>query len=351
MQIKEVARQLNTTTRTIRFYEEKGLIHPIKQENEYRIFTEEDLVRISTILALREIGITINEIKQLLNDGSRSINSYLNIQRSALFEKWLELKDMIATIDQMLERSNDGQTEMSEILELSEHLKNLNSIRKSWEDKWNFDSQAVDYDQNLKMHGYHFNVHQDYTRALKRVVETIQLKKGDTCLDIGIGTGNLGSKFIAHGVNVIGIDQSKNMLHECKKKHPEIDTRNGHFLALPVMDHQIDGIVSSYALHHIEDEQKLMAFEEMDRVLKPEGEICMVDLMFQNKSHRKAVIDHFTNTGNKVAVYSIEDEYYADRSVLIDWFKTNDYQVETYTFNPILSMIYAKKQIEGGSNC
>ncbi|MDY0409593.1 MerR family transcriptional regulator [Paracerasibacillus soli] len=32
MQIKEVAQQLHTTARTIRYYEEKGLIHPDKDQ-------------------------------------------------------------------------------------------------------------------------------------------------------------------------------------------------------------------------------------------------------------------------------------------------------------------------------
>ncbi|WP_121640846.1 MerR family transcriptional regulator [Virgibacillus sp. Bac330] len=63
MYIQEVAKRLNTTARTIRFYEEKGLLSPSKQANQYRTFTDEEVVRISTILALREFGVGIKEIK------------------------------------------------------------------------------------------------------------------------------------------------------------------------------------------------------------------------------------------------------------------------------------------------
>ncbi|AXI10747.1 MerR family transcriptional regulator [Oceanobacillus sp. 143] len=67
--MKEVARKLNTTPRAIRLYEEKGLITPKKDKNnDYRLFTEEEIHRLSTILTLREIGVPIKEIKKSLTD-------------------------------------------------------------------------------------------------------------------------------------------------------------------------------------------------------------------------------------------------------------------------------------------
>lgn len=340
MHIKEVAEQLNTTTRSIRFYEEKGLIAPEKDKgNDYRVFTEQDVFRLSTIMALREVGFRVNDIKNLLADPNMSMKQYLDVQRTALFEKWLEMRDMIDTLDQMMENNDSIQV----IHKLAQHLKNLKQIRSNWQDKWNFDSQAADYDQSIKKHGYRFNVHQDYDNALDKVVETIQLKNGSTLLDIGIGTGNLGSKFLESGIQVIGVDQSEEMLNVCKEKYPAIGVRKGHFLALPLMDHTVDGIVSSYALHHLPDDQKLLAFKEMSRVLKPGGQICMADLMFADQAHRVQVLQAYHQAGNTEAVYAIEDEYYADRSILIEWLAANGYHVKTYQFNPILSMIHAMK--------
>ncbi|MTW86792.1 methyltransferase domain-containing protein [Virgibacillus dakarensis] len=341
MQIKEVAKRLNTTPRTIRFYEEKGLISPVKAtENDYRSFTEHDVMRLSTVLALREIGVSVKDIRKILEKPDMSMRQYLNVQRSALFEKWIEMKDMIETIDNMLE-TDDGN-----IYALSQHLKAMKSIRKGWNDKWNFDHQAADYDQNIKMHGYRFNVHQDYERALAKAAKTVQLKHGGSCLDIGIGTGNLGSRFLQHGVHVIGVDQSEEMLKKCSEKYPEIETRKGHFLALPLLDNQVDGVVTSYALHHIPDEEKLLALAEMDRVMKDNGQLCIIDLMFLNKQHREQVIKAFHLAKNSEAIGAIEDEFYADRSKLLDWFQMNNYCVETYQFNNILSMVYAVKDKE-----
>ncbi|WP_158589656.1 class I SAM-dependent methyltransferase [Roseburia sp. 1XD42-34] len=253
------------------------------------------------------------------------------------------MKDMIHTMDGLLEQGMESSISNSDLIAISQHLKRLKSLRKSWRDRWNFDLQAADYDQSLKLHGFRFNVHQDYDIALEKVVDTMPLEAGQTCLDIGIGTGNLGAKFLAKAVHVIGVDQSEKMLQACKRKHPEIDVRKGHFLALPILDHQIDGIVSSYALHHITDEQKLLALAEMDRVLRPTGAICLVDLMFQNDAQRKEALQHFEESGNNEAIYAIEDEFYANRSLLVEWLRSHNYQVTTHTFNPILSMVYATK--------
>ncbi|WP_042144151.1 MerR family transcriptional regulator [Paucisalibacillus sp. EB02] len=340
MKINEAAKFLSTTPKTLRFYESKGLITPEKDENnQYRYYTEHDLYRISTILALREIGVSVEEIKTLLNNPNLSMNQYLDIQRSALFEQWIEMRDMIETIDQMIESGNNS---IENIHQLANHLKNLKEIRSKWQDRWNFDDQALDYDENIKKEGHIFNVHEGYDEALATVEELVNVEAGDIVLDIGIGTGNLGSRFLKGEVHVIGVDQSERMLKVCKEKHPKIETRKGHFLALPLLDHSVDSIVSSYALHHLPDEEKVLALMEMTRVLKNNGQICIADLMFEDQSHRKKVIESYQQAGKHIAIEVIEDEYFADKALLVNWLRENGFQIETIQFNDILGLVYAR---------
>lgn len=63
MKIKQVAKQLNMTSRNIRFYEEEGLIHVGRSDNNYREDNEEDIKRLKEIKVLRDIGIPIADIK------------------------------------------------------------------------------------------------------------------------------------------------------------------------------------------------------------------------------------------------------------------------------------------------
>ena len=120
-------------------YEEKGLIKPTKRENDYRTFTDEEVIRLSTILALRELGLEIKAIKQLIDGHVYSMYDYLNIQRERMIERWLEMKDMIQTIDRILEQHKDDGISVEDVVTLSKHLKNLKTMRKSWSDRWNFD--------------------------------------------------------------------------------------------------------------------------------------------------------------------------------------------------------------------
>ncbi|GGD15791.1 MerR family transcriptional regulator [Pontibacillus salipaludis] len=343
MKIKEAANRLNTTPRTIRFYEEKGLIQPDKGENDYRSYNEHHLWKLQTILSLREVGMSTQQIKHTLQN-EEEVECYLNVQRSALYEQWLEIKDMIGTIDQMLDKSTDEGFVKEDIFALADQLKNVKEKRKGWQDQWDFNGQARDYDKSLKMNGYRFNVHEHYEEALEKAVEVVQPKEGEKGVDIGIGTGNLGSQFTPKGACIIGVDQSDEMLSVCKEKHPQIDVRHGHFLALPVMDGEVDFITTSYALHHVTEEEKELALREMDRILKPNGRIAIVDLMFADQHDRECVVGDFKDAGNQEAIFAIEDEYYANRSNLVAWFEQLGYKVHTHSFNNILHMVYAEKQ-------
>jgi len=340
LKIKEAADRLNTTSRTIRFYEEKGLIQPEKGENDYRYYNEADLWKLQTILALREVGMSTSQIKMTLQDEQEVSKYYLNLQRSALYEEWLEIKDMIITLDQMLEQPSFSQ---EDIFTLANHLKDLKRKRKNWEDQWNFDSQAEGYDTSLKKSGFRFNVHEFYDDALTSAVGYVEPVAGETGLDIGVGTGNLAEKCLGAGAAMIGVDQSEEMLRVCRKKNPQVDTRHGHFLALPLMDKQVDFIVSSYALHHLTDDEKLLALQEMDRVLAEGGRIAIADLMFENPSQKNEVMIAFKTQENDEAIFAINDEYYGMRSELIHWLERHDYRVDTQRLSDILHVVFAEK--------
>lgn len=343
LKIKEAANRLNTTPRAIRFYEEKGLIEPEKGENDYRHYNDQHLWKLQTILALREVGMSTSQIKSTLQD-DKEVSKYLNLQRSALYEEWLEIKDMITTIDQMLNKQQNTTLSTQDIFKLADHLKDMKQKRKSWDDQWNFNEQAHDYDTSLKMNGYRFNVHEFYNEALAKAVQYVSPQPGEQGVDIGTGTGNLASLCLEKGASMIGVDQSEEMLNQCAKKFPSIDTRHGHFLALPVMDNQANFIVSSYALHHVTDDEKVMALQEMDRVLQSGGRIAITDLMFLNKEHKQATMKKYEEAGNDEAIYAINDEYYADQSILLNWFEENNYHYETHMFSDILHVVYAKKR-------
>ncbi len=65
-QIGEVAKKLGITTRTIRYYEEIGLMSPPKRlDAGIRVYTKEDIKRLKFILKLKELGISLKEMQEL----------------------------------------------------------------------------------------------------------------------------------------------------------------------------------------------------------------------------------------------------------------------------------------------
>lgn len=329
MRIKEIANKLNISTRAIRFYEEQGLITPIKQaNNQYRLFNEKDIWRLQTIISLREAGMTIAHIKKALQDidaqDTEELQYYLELQRSVLFSKWLEIKQIIETTDDMITSVRSHKTiPLDAIYALAEGSKRLREQRGSWQDKWNYDFLASSHDQLVLDESV---AYKGYEEALNLIVEWISPIKHEMGLDIGTGTGNLAGKLIQQGAAMAGVDQSKEMLKQCNKKFPDMETKLGNFLAIPYLDEKFDFIVSSFAFRHLTNEQKRLAIEEMRRVLKPNGRICMADFMHANE----AEMSHFE-----------ENHHYISLSELVHLFEDMGYITRQYRMNERLHIVYA----------
>jgi DNA-binding transcriptional MerR regulator len=64
--IQQVASELGLTTRTLRFYEDEGLIQPTRVGTT-RIYTRREVARMQLILRGKRLGFSIREIKEFLN--------------------------------------------------------------------------------------------------------------------------------------------------------------------------------------------------------------------------------------------------------------------------------------------
>ena len=70
LRIQEVAAEIGVTTRTIRYYEEIGLLQPAaRSEGDYRLYDDSDVQRIRYIRELRDVaGFSLSEVEQMLED-------------------------------------------------------------------------------------------------------------------------------------------------------------------------------------------------------------------------------------------------------------------------------------------
>lgn len=309
--IKEVAKLFNITTNKIRYYEKQELIKPIRdEENDYRIYSGRDIMQLQAVLLYRSIGLSIKTIKEIIkrNDGIDYLEHFNR--------QWIMVNDEIHrlnTIRESLEKIidtlyEDEKMNSDKIFPIIEEGNKVASIREGWKDKWNFNSWADSYDEDVKVDRGALKIYENYNKVLNKVYEKSTITgENISVLDIGVGTGNLAKKFLENNYRVVGIDQSREMLRVAKHKYPNLKVRLGEFLKIPFNDKVFDIIVSTYAFHHLNSEEKSLAIKEMIRVLKDNGKIVIGDLMFKNRVEEEWVLKELT----EVQVDEIKDEYYS----------------------------------------
>ncbi|HRV44854.1 MAG TPA: MerR family transcriptional regulator, partial [Smithellaceae bacterium] len=102
LSIGELSRQLEMSQRTIRYYEEIGLLNSIKRvEGGRRIYTEKDLRRLKLIKRLKIMGMTLSEMQELESMWSyeKSNEKVLKRLLELLNNHLKRLEDRIADLD------------------------------------------------------------------------------------------------------------------------------------------------------------------------------------------------------------------------------------------------------------
>ncbi len=73
LRIGEVAKLLGVTPKTVRHYEEVGLLkQPERTEAGYRLYSADDLLRLHRIKRLRSLGLSLTQVKGVLGEPRRS---------------------------------------------------------------------------------------------------------------------------------------------------------------------------------------------------------------------------------------------------------------------------------------
>jgi len=101
--ISELAREFDVTTRTIRFYEDEGLLSP-KREGTNRVFSQRDRVRLKLALRGKRLGFSLAEIRELfeLYDISRDEHKQLQEFLARLERRRAHLEQQREDIEVML---------------------------------------------------------------------------------------------------------------------------------------------------------------------------------------------------------------------------------------------------------
>jgi len=115
--ISQLAAEFGLTTRTIRFYEEKGLLSP-ERKGTTRLFSGEDLSTLKLILRGKRLGFSLEQLQQfipLLNDRNQATadsneqSAIISEKRQQLLQQQQDLEEMLADLDALEKRSKASQ--------------------------------------------------------------------------------------------------------------------------------------------------------------------------------------------------------------------------------------------------
>ena len=108
---------------------------------------------------------------------------------------------------------------------------------------------------------------------LDQFAESVR-EQGRVC-DIGCGPGQIARYLRDRGVEMCGVDLSREMVEQARRLNPDMTFERGDMRSLDLPDASLAGIVCFYSIIHLKREDVARALKEMRRVLKPGGKLLV----------------------------------------------------------------------------
>lgn len=119
MTVGEVAKLAGISIRTLRYYDEIGLLKPSAiTDAGYRVYDDADLETLQQILFFRELDFSLEDIRNIMRNPEYSKEEALRKQRELLLKKRDRINRLVALVDKTLEGDQDMSFEQFDTLEI-----------------------------------------------------------------------------------------------------------------------------------------------------------------------------------------------------------------------------------------
>ena len=271
--IGEFGRISGISPKTIRFYDEKGLLKPVGySEAGYRYYDESSFVTLQRILLLRYLGMSLEQIKETVCNSSLSLAESLQEQKNLLNEKKRHLDRVIDAVDKV-QTAEAGQT-WENLVEAIRILEVSDMIIKQYRSDDNLN-------RRISLHNYS-------TGSIPWadwVLDNLELAEGMEILCLGCGNAaNLVAvaEKLPKNLTFLLTDYSEGMLEKakeglatkravCEEKNITIRYQVADANCLALLG-SYDRITANHMLYHVEKRQDL--FQRVKALLKPDGLFC-----------------------------------------------------------------------------
>lgn len=271
--IGEFGRISGVSPKTIRFYDEKGLLKPVGySEAGYRYYDDSSFVTLQRILLLRYLGMSLEQIKETVCNSTLSLEESLQEQKKLLNEKKRHLDRVIDAVDKV-QNASEGQT-WENLVEAIRILEVSDMIIKQYRSDDNLN-------RRISLHNYSTGK----MPWADWVLEKLELSEGMDILCLGCGNAaNLVAmaEKLPRNLTFLLTDYSEGMLEKAKEglatKRAVLDEKNIK-ISYQVADANCLSLIGSYdritanhMLYHVEERQDL--FRKVRKLLKQGGMFC-----------------------------------------------------------------------------
>lgn len=116
LSIGDVVRQTDLTERALRYYEERGLLAPLRTEGGRRAYSAANLERIHLILFLRRARFSLSQIRALLNERRIDLTALVELQMDSLQSERRAIDDSIRSLSAVKSAIDEGTELTVELL-------------------------------------------------------------------------------------------------------------------------------------------------------------------------------------------------------------------------------------------
>lgn len=267
MKIGEFAKRSGVTVKTLLHYDKIGLLKPSqKTDSGYRIYCEDDFLKLQQITTLKFIGLSLNEISHIINESGENLEDMISIQKKALEEKKKHIESVIKVFNKAESKAKENK--FLDVNNLINIIK-ITNMEKSIKEQYKSDKNL-----NLRSNLHSYNINKvDWD---KWCFNQMNFPKNTRILELGCGIGKLWNKNkdrIRKDLNIVLSDFSNSMLKIAKDKLKEIDYEFAYKKInaeeIPYEDESFDIIIAQHMIYFVPNIEKALA--EIKRILSPGG--------------------------------------------------------------------------------
>lgn len=130
----ELAKRCGVTIRTIRYYDEKGLLTPAAiDDNHYRIYSQKEEKQLLMILFLKDLGFSLKQIKAVIKDenGSKTLNVLVQQKLAMQEEKVRQEEARLKNLERLNQLDfSSSQSSLSQLLDIQSVMKKTKQLKR-----------------------------------------------------------------------------------------------------------------------------------------------------------------------------------------------------------------------------